>query len=138
VSSAQSKALIFAGIAVVVIAIVAYNVSRKLQPRVRTVPDVTLVKLDIEKRTAEVRFVHPKSSRPILLSGRVPEDCAITINDEPATLADLRVGDVATVRGMIYPDQSVEAEWVKVTRPTDTQPSTTAPAATPPDAPPDE
>jgi hypothetical protein len=54
----------------------------------------------------------------IKLPGTLAPGCQIFIDGQPAQLADLRVGDVASVRGTIYPGYttSVQADVVRVTR----------------------
>jgi hypothetical protein len=134
VAAKTRKTLLLIVLGVVVLGLVAWQASRALRPREYTLQNARLVKLDVAARTAEIEFVHPKSGRTQALNGRVPDDCPITINDQPATLEQLRPGDVAAVRGTVYSDRVVQAQWVKVTRSASqparpaTAPSTPSPA----------
>ena len=131
-NTATKKGLILAALAIVVLAMIVWQILRRVpQARVRELANATITKLDPAKGVAEIEFVHPKSGREMKLTGSLAENCQIFINDQPATFAELRVGDKISVRGMVHPDYSVEAEWVRVTRPASpTQPSpTTAQAA---------
>jgi hypothetical protein len=116
-SQSAKKTVVVGAIVVVVLAVAGWRVSRLRQPpRVRELAGVTITMLDVAKQTAEVEFVHPKSGRTIRLSGTMAPGCQIFIDGQPARLADVRVGDVATVHGTVYPDYSVQADLVRVTR----------------------
>ncbi len=130
VSETPRRIVLLAVIAIVVLAVAGWRLMKLMQPREHTLTSATITKLDVTDRTAEVEFIHPKSGQMITVAGVVPEGCDIQINGAPATMADLRIGDIAEVRGMIYPDRSVEPIWVRVRRAS----ATTQPAS--PDTPP--
>jgi len=55
--------------------------------------------VDLATRRASIETIHPESGAAVEISGEVPTDCVITINESPAMLADLRAGDTAIVSG---------------------------------------
>ncbi|MFH1747115.1 MAG: hypothetical protein ABIG44_08735 [Planctomycetota bacterium] len=126
VISLAGALLLVAAICVVVLVIT--------RARVHTITG-TITALDVSSRTATLEFVHPKSGRTITLEGSVPLDCDIRIDDRPADLADLRVGEEASVGGAIHGDMSVTANWVRISRATVSDPTTTLPTRQP-DGPP--
>lgn len=123
---AARRISIVVALGVIVVAVVAWKTVQAMQPRAFELATATVTKLDVEKRTAEIEFVHPKSGRTMKATGSVPRDCSITIDGEPATLADIRVGDVGSL-GAIGRGYSVEADWVRIRR----QQATSQPAAGP-------
>ena len=118
-SQSAKKAVVVAAIVIVVLAVAGWRIARQRQlPRVREITGATITMLDVARQTAEVEFVHPKTGRMIKLPGTLAPGCQIFIDGQPAGLADLRVGDVASVRGTIYSGYSVsvQADVVRVTR----------------------
>jgi len=132
-----TKKVLVVGIIVVVVAGVASwrAVRRRPAPRTREITGATIRTLDVARQMAEVEFAHPKTGRRIRLTGTLAPGCEILVDGQPATLADLQVGDLVDVRGTVYPDYSVQADRVCVYRalsdtspvPPNTQPAT-APA----------
>jgi hypothetical protein len=93
-------------------------------PTIREV-EAVITFVDVENREAAIETTHPKSGAAIELSGEVPPQCAITINGQPAKLADLEIGDQVVVRGYTHrvPDANGKkgskrfiAESIRVTR----------------------
>ena len=115
--SAQ-RGILVAVIVVVVVGFVVWQVARRVRTRMYTLDNVTVIARDVERRTALVEFVHPRSGLPREVRGTIPEDCPIYVNDRrtPHGLADLRVGDQGSVRALIHADQSIEAQEVRVKR----------------------
>jgi hypothetical protein len=101
------------GVAVVVIAAVQYRKQR--EKSLRQIQG-TITSIDVASHMAAIEFVHPKSGQRFQLSGRVPPTCDIRINGEPATLADLKVGEQVRVEGSIDSSKRVVAKSVWVTR----------------------
>lgn len=115
-SQTAKKGLILAVIAVVAVAGVAWRVTRGARkPQVREIAGATITKLDPATKTAEIEFLHQKTGRDIKIAGKIAPDCQILINDQPAAFGDLKVGDVATVKG-VQSGYSVEAQSVRVRR----------------------
>lgn len=88
-------------------------------PRERTLSGAVITQLDVAARTAEIEFIHPKTGDSVRLSGRVPPACEIQVNGLPATLAELRVGDMVDVGGTVQRrllTYVVEAHWVSAAR----------------------
>jgi len=127
VTQAAKRGLVVGIVVVVVVGIVAWRAVRLVpRARVHTIDGATITALDPERRTAEIEFIHPRSGLPGQVKGMIPEGCPIYINDQAAAngIADLRVGDTGSVRGVMHPDQSIEAQWVRLTRPaTPSQPT---------------
>jgi hypothetical protein len=73
---------------------------RSASPKVREV-EATITFVDPSARRASIETTHPKSGAAVEVNGEVPPECTITINGQPADLADLRVGDSAVVRGRV-------------------------------------
>ena len=126
-TQAAKRGLLIGVVVVAVVTVVAWRVVR-LVPRahVHTIDGATIIALDPERRTAEIEFIHPRSGLPRQVKGVIPEGCPIYLNGEPAVrgLAELRVGDTGSVCGVMHPDQSIEAQWVRLTRPaTPSQPT---------------
>ena len=124
------KAILLVVIGVVVLAAVWWQVWRQTRPRIYLLKAATITKLDPLARTAEIEFTHPKSGRTMRVPSSIPADCQIYINDTPATLTDLRVGDSVSGQVVIYYDQSVKPNWVRVKRPA----ADSAPASAPAEA----
>ncbi len=128
------RAILVAVIVVAVVGFAVWTVVRRYAGARQHTIDATITMLDVGHRTARIEFIHPRSGLPGQVSGAIPENCPIYINDElaPRGLADLRVGDQGTVRARIHADQTIEAEWVRVRRPAaSSQPaSVTQPAGT--------
>jgi len=76
----------------------------------------TVTSLDPTARTASLVFAHPKTGEPIELSGQVPLECDIRIDDKPAQIAELKVGDVVQVRATIHNNAKITANRIRVTR----------------------
>lgn len=85
----------------------------------------TILSIDTANRRAVLEVIDPANGATRQFHGAIAENCAITINGMPATLADLRVGDVAQVRARSERGPSVSdrdqrslivAEFVHVTR----------------------
>lgn len=127
----QRKAAILVGLGVVLVIAVVWRVVLWTQPREYELKSAVVTRLDVPGRSGEIQFVHPKSGRTMFVAAdHIPEDCEILINGERATLADVRVGDTVAVRGLVNPlNQSVQPEWVHVTRAADAPGPTTTPAA---------
>jgi hypothetical protein len=117
--------LIIAVVAIVVVIVVGSEYRRQQKDSVRQI-EGTITAIDVAARQASVEFVHPKSGQRFQLAGDVPADCEIRIDDKPATLADLKVGDVVQVKGTMGDNRRVTATAVWATRST---PTATAPAA---------
>lgn len=121
--------IVVVAIAVVVVlgSVIAHRVFRG---EVRTITG-TVARIDLQTRIASIELVHPKTGRRLQIDGAVPPDCDIRIDGKSARLSDLRVGEQATVEGVIHWNGSISANWVRVTRaadsapapPADTQPS---------------
>jgi|GEM_PF-3480042 hypothetical protein len=117
VTQTAKKALVVGIIVVVVAGVASWRaVSRRPAPRTREIAGATIRMLDVARQTAEVEFAHPKTGRRIRLTGTLAPGCEILVDGQPATLADLRVGDLADVHGTVYPDYSVQADRVRVYR----------------------
>jgi hypothetical protein len=129
VTTSARKKLVIVIVGVLALALIARYVWKLTRPRTGEITDARIVSIDVPKRMAQVEFIHPRSGRPLTLSGTVPEGCEITIDGAPARIEDLRVGDVAAVRGTVYADRSVRPEWVRVTRARPTS-ATTGPTTT--------
>ena len=81
----------------------------------------TFTFIDVEKRTAAIEIINPSSNAAMEVSGQVPPECRITLDDKPATLADLKAGDKALIKArMIRQDRRsarhVIADEIHVTR----------------------
>lgn len=78
----------------------------------------TITSVDAAARRAAIAAMHPKTGEQMPpISGSVPENCDIRVNDAPARLADLREGDTVRVEGRIDADRNIRANWIRVTRP---------------------
>ncbi len=133
VTQSARKGLILTAIAVIIIAGLSWKLLKRPKSQEREITGARITKLDSATRTADIEFLHPKSGTDIKLHGTAAPDCEILINDQPATFADLRVGDVATLKG-VYSGSKVEAKSVHVRRGTaQSRPaSSTAPPASRP------
>lgn len=129
-TSRARKVILLVAIGVVVLAAVGWQVRRLTRPRTYLLKAATITKLDPQARTAEIEFTHPKSGRTMRVPGLIPADCQIYINDTPATLTDLQVGDSVSGQVVIHYDQSVTPTWVRVKRPV----ADSAPASAPAEA----
>lgn len=133
-SQRANKTLLVIGVLVVVLGIGAWQAYRAIpKPHVREISGATVTAVDATARTATIKFTHPKSGQEMELSGIALPDCRVYVNDRPAELTDVHVGDEVAVRGTVYtfPTVRVEAEWVKVIRhgsATQPAPPATAPA----------
>ncbi|HVP10911.1 MAG TPA: hypothetical protein VMV94_06930 [Phycisphaerae bacterium] len=83
----------------------------------------TITAIDLTARRATVEAIDPANGNRRDYIGTVAPDCAITIDDKPAKLEDLKVGDLVRVR--VHSDRKAEkingkrpmvAEMIKVTR----------------------
>ena len=91
-------------------------------------PRGTVLAVDPVARTATIEVIHARSGHKIKLNGNVPENCAITIDDRPAKLGDIRVGDRVLLERVGGDIKKVRVERVKAGGAS--QPATrTAPAA---------
>lgn len=97
---AKVNILLLVGVAVVAAGGAGLLWSRSASPKVREV-EATITFVDPVARRASIETTHPKSGAAVEVNGEVPSECMITVNGEPADLADLQVGDVAIVRGRI-------------------------------------
>lgn len=107
--------VIIVAVTVIVGGVVAWKTIKALQPREYELQTATITKLDLDQRTGEITFVHP-SGRTMKIAARIPDDCAILVDDEEAPLSALKVGDTVSVRGWVYADYSVEPTHVRLTR----------------------
>ena len=121
--------LILVGI-VVVVSLGIGVVRRMTDMQVRTISG-TIMSLDAQARMASIEFVHPKTGRTLQIDGTVPPGCDIRIDDEPADMDDLRIGEQAEVEGTIHRDMTISVNWVRVSRTGNG--STTRPTSTPAD-----
>lgn len=134
-SPTARKALLLTILGAAVLGGVAWQIVRAIPtPRVRTLANARITHIDAAARAAEIEFTHPRSGKVTRLNGVLKPDGQVFVDGEPATIADVRVGDLVEVKGMVIPPDRVEAEWVRVTR----SPSTTRPAATQPSSAPAE
>lgn len=86
--------------------------------------------IDPAKGQATLEIIHPKTGKPIALTGTVAPDCVITRDGESIALADINVGDKVWAMGKLYRmTMSVVATEVKVLEPAATE-STDPNAAT--------
>lgn len=132
VKSTTKKVLAVAVLAVVVLAVVGWQIIQQIQPREYQLDSARIAMLDKSARHAKIEFTHPKSGQKMTVAGDVPPDCPIYINEKPAKLDDLRVGDLVAVKARIGIDRNAVPLWVRVTRhDTTTQPSP-EPSKTPP------
>ncbi len=143
ISTPQRKALAVAGLCLVLLGAVGWEVMRWARPRTYELKSAVVTRLDARARSGEIRFVHPKSGRSMHIAAQyIPEGCEILVNGERAALADVRVGDTVSVRGLVNPlTHRVEPQWVHVRRvansaepdfpPTEPHTPTTAPADRP-------
>lgn len=117
------------------VAAIGWQVAKLARPREYELKSATITKLNTATRSGEIEFIHPKSGRTQKVSAQhIPEDCEVLINGQPAELSDVQVGDTVAVRGLVYPDYTVEPRWVRVTRQApQSQPAATQPAT--PDSP---
>jgi hypothetical protein len=123
---ASRTRLIIVVLAIVVVVLGSVIAHRVLRGEVRTITG-TVARIDLRTRIASIELVHPKTGRRLQIDGAVPPDCDIRIDGEPARLSDLRVGEQATVEGVIHWNGSISANWVHVIRAADSDP---APPAT--------
>jgi len=111
----------------VVLSLFSYRNSQR-KPIVREVTG-RITRIDAAARSAEIVAVHPKTGETMpAISGHVPENCEIRIDNSPARIDDLRPGDAVAVQGRIDPDRSITANWIRVTRGGE---SSAAPASAP-------
>jgi hypothetical protein len=110
VSSQRKPAAIAAGIALLVIVVMVAVMSRPEERNENTLHEVEAVVtyIDPATRTLGVQIPDPHRDATLDVSGEVPADCEITINDESATLADLRAGDQARIWGRLLPIEGQE------------------------------
>lgn len=118
VKTARRNTLIVGALGVVLVTAVAWRAARWGQPREYELKSAVVTRLDVQKRTGEIEFIHPRSGRTMTVSAdRIPDDCEILVDGKDADLADVRVGDVVDVRGLVNPlDQSVRPHRVHVRR----------------------
>ncbi len=134
-TAAGRKIAVLIALGVIVVAVLAWQITRLMRPRPFNLQSARITRLDLATRSGEIEFVHPKSGRTTTVTAQsIPADCAISIDGVHADVADLRVGDSVAVRGLFYPmDQSARPQEIRATRPPATGPSTpmTAPAQAP-------
>ncbi len=98
-----------------VVAAALYAQFREGRPRAREITG-TVLEIAPQERTAKFEFVHPKTGRTLQLRGEVPSECEITIDAAPASLADVRMGEQATVTGLVYRTGRLVAQKVSIHR----------------------
>lgn len=77
----------------------------------------TIVEIDRESRAATIEYMHKKDGTLRTIDGRLADDAVILVNGEPATIADVRPGDVIEADGAYYPlSKQVVARSVNVRR----------------------
>lgn len=109
-------------IAVVVAVAVGYFIFVNM-PRVFDV-EGTITWIDPEKNEASIEFLASWSGKIHEITGRVPTDCEILLNGEPATLADLEAGDSAKVKAeYVRKTKTIRPLRVQVTRPAGSTPT---------------
>jgi hypothetical protein len=123
VKPAARKALILCGLAVTVAAGLAVYARHLARPREYELKSATIIKLEFQCQNERIvsargvlEFVHPKSGQAMSVTGTIPADCPIFVDDAPAQLSDLRVGDQVAVRGTVFADRSITPQWVRVQR----------------------
>jgi hypothetical protein len=119
VSKTTKKALAIGAVLIVILAVAGWQLRKSQGPRVRELAGATLTMIDAAKGSAEIEFVHPKSGRKLKLTGTMAPGCQILIDGQPAQLADVRVGDVADLKGTVYSTfsgYSVQADRVSIRR----------------------
>jgi hypothetical protein len=123
-TKSKARMALLVGCGVAVVAIAGYFWVRSSRPKFREAQGI-ITFVDVTARRASIEIAHPKSGAAMEISGEVPTDCVITINDSAATLADLRVGDVAVIRGRAQREPARDgkkggrrftAESIRVTR----------------------
>jgi type II secretory pathway pseudopilin PulG len=102
------------GVVVVVIFAVSYG-SKRSAEKVRQERG-TITQIDLAQRMATIEIIHPRSGQLVPITGFVPEPCEIRLDDRPAGLGDLRVGDRVVVEGRIDRDKNITARWIHATR----------------------
>lgn len=96
----MSTGKIAVAVGVVGVLLLAALANRPSGTRVKEV-DAVLTYVDPATRTLAVKITDPSSNAPLELSGEVPADCDIRVNDDTATLADLHAGDKARIRARL-------------------------------------
>jgi len=86
-----------------------------LRPDVRSVKG-TVVRVDPATRRATLEIVDPRGGNAFEITGSIPPECEILIDEQKASLEDIRIGDFARVKGRLYWDKSVIAQRVRVER----------------------
>ncbi|HSW46813.1 MAG TPA: hypothetical protein VLM89_14730 [Phycisphaerae bacterium] len=115
-TSDQKKRIVIGMVVVTVVAVVAVRFAlRYAASTVVTVPG-KIVEFDPVARTATFEFIRPKTGEVTRLSGDVPEDCEIQIDGRPAGLADVKVGDAATITARVTEGNRAWPLKVKVRR----------------------
>jgi len=90
----------------------------------------TITSLNAATRTASFEYQNPRTGKQIESSASIPEDCEILINDKPATLSDVRVGEKAVVRASWNKQKKeIRPARVKIVRTASASQPATAPAA---------
>ncbi|MGD8453353.1 MAG: hypothetical protein PVJ57_16190 [Phycisphaerae bacterium] len=128
--SKRKTRVIIAVIGIVVIVAVTAMVARRMLRSKKYTVTGTIVRVDLTTRTAAMAVVHPKTGQTLEIEGRVPPECPIWIDEEPADLEDLRVGETVQVEGVMSWDRTMSANWVRATRAAETP--ATAPATSAP------
>lgn len=120
----KRKTWIAAACAVVVV-IVGVVVWHNVWGRSIRIMEGTVTFVDAANRRAGLEYEDPKSVAAIEFSGEVPPDSTTTINGQPATLADVRVGDHGRVKGRVKlgsrlpgaeREKRIIARWVQASR----------------------
>jgi hypothetical protein len=115
--SAKRKTRPVLAAAAVVILLAAW-LGYKINKRTHVVREIsgTVLSVDPDERTASIEFIHPRTGKAFQLTGHVPETCDITIDGKPATLRDIRVGDVVRAQGALANDKTITVNWARIQR----------------------
>jgi len=111
--TAWGKVLIGVIVGLVLVVWAAMYVLDEFKPHYVTVTG-TLVEVDPDARTATLKFVHPKSGKPMTVKGQVPPDCQILIDGKPQPFDALKSGSEATVEATIRGGAGVTATKIVV------------------------
>ncbi len=80
-----------AGILVVGLALSVQSRHRNLEHYRENIGTVTTI--DTAARQAGLEIIHPRTGQKLSLTGKLPDECPITIDGAPASFNDIRVGD---------------------------------------------
>ncbi len=122
--------ILVAVIGLIAIGALAYNqLNAGNDGKVRRIRGEVL-SIDAAARQAAIEFTHPRSGKKLQITGQVSPECSIRIGEQPATLADVRVGDTAIVEGTLARGR-VTATSVEVERAVPASDTRPAPASQP-------